>query len=179
MRRAGQVIPVLLLIFLLSAADAAAAAATNIRVVTDPTAVETSIGHKFILRTTITNEGPSPAGNLIAHLNVLSLDGSVYIDPEDWSSNRTRYLSPISARGSVTLAWKLQAVNSGSVGVYVAVLTRRREARPPVVGPMVRVAIARRQTLNSAGILPLALGVPALLTLLTVGVRVGRRRRGT
>ncbi len=170
---------VLLLLVGLAAAGTAAGGTTSIRVVTAPTSVQTSIGHTFILRTTITNEAGSPADNLIAHLNVLSLDGSAYIDPEDWSSKRTRYLDHIPARHSVTLTWKLQAVNSGSVGVYVAVLTSRGEAHPPVVGPTVRVAIARRQTLNSAGILPLALGIPGLLTLLAVGVRIGRRRRAT
>ena len=161
----------------LVAAGTAWAGTTNVRVLTDPTAVRTSIGHKFILRTTITNEGGSPAGNLVAHLNVLSLDGSAYIDPEDWSSHRTRYLAPIAPGDSVALTWKLQAVNSGSVGIYVAVLPRQGDARP-VVGPTVRVEIARRQTLNSAGILPLALGLPALLTLLALGVRVRRRQRG-
>jgi hypothetical protein len=169
-----RVATVCVLLFVL-AVPTAVAGTTNVRVETAPTAVRSSIGKNFTLRTTITNEGGSPAANLIAHLNVVSLDGSAYIDPEDWSSHRTRYLAPIAAHDSVTLTWKLQAVNSGSVGIYVAALTRGSDA-PPAVGPTVHVEIARRQTLNSAGILPLALGIPGLLTLLTVGVRFSRRR---
>jgi hypothetical protein len=38
------------------------------------------------------------------------------------------------------------------------------------------VEIADRRTLDSGGILPLALGIPALLALVLVGVRVRRRR---
>ncbi len=178
MTRLPMVAVVLVLVTELASAGAASAGVTDLRVSTHPTAVATSIGRKFILRTTISNDGQAPARKLIAHLNVLSLDGSAYVDPEDWSSNRTRYLDPIPARGSVTLTWKLQAVNSGSIGVYVAVLTRSGEPRPPIAGPTVRVAIARRQTLNSGGILPLALGIPALLTGLTLAVRFRRRRHG-
>jgi hypothetical protein len=159
----------------LVAAGAAIAATPDLRVESEPILVKTSIGHKFFLGTTVTNDSDAPAGDLVAHLNVLSLDGTTYVDPEDWSSNRTRYLDPIPAHGSVWLRWKLQAVNSGSIGVYVAVLARGGQQRP-VVGPTVRVAIAQRKTLNSGGILPLALGVPGLLSLLAVGVRIRRRR---
>jgi LPXTG-motif cell wall-anchored protein len=45
----------------------------------------------------------------------------------------------------------------------------------PTTSPTVRLRIRDRKTLNSGGILPLALGVPAALGLLTLGVR--RRRR--
>src|SRR3989442_1008876 len=133
------------------------------------------LGHKFFLRSTISNKGDTPASNLVAHLNILSLRPGVYVDPEDWSSHRTRYLGPIPAGGSLTLTWKLQAVNSGSLGVYIAVLPASGAPRAPTTGPTVHVSIARRQTLNSGGILPLALGIPSLLGALTLGLRFRRR----
>jgi hypothetical protein len=55
------------------------------------------------------------------------------------------------------------------------VLPRNGEPRPPATGPTVHVSIARRKTLNSGGILPLALGVPALLAALALGLRLRRR----
>jgi len=137
--------------------------------------VATSLGHKFLLRTTITNRGPGIASNLIAHLNVLSLRSGTYVDPEDWSSHRTRYLTPIPPGGSITLTWNMQAVNSGAFGVYVAVLPASGSPQPPAVGPIVRVSIAHRQTLDSGGILPLALGIPGALGLLTLALRIRRR----
>ena len=66
----------------------------------------------------------------------------------------------------------LQAVNAGSI-------VRRRPnvaAKPPTTGPTIRVSIAQRQTLNSGGILPLVLGIPALLIVLSLAIR--ERRRG-
>jgi hypothetical protein len=153
------------------------AAHASVAVEPDRTSVATSIGQKFTFRTTVSNSGAAPAANLIAHLNVLSLRDGTYVDPEDWSSSRTRYLRPIPARGSLSLTWRLQAVNSGTFGVYVAVLPRSGDPKPPTVGPTVRVAVAHRQTLNSGGILPLAAGLPAALALFTVALRMRRRTR--
>jgi hypothetical protein len=153
----------------------ATSAQAAVTITADRTEIATSIGDKFLLRTTISNHGSTPAPNLIAHLNVLSLRDGVYVDPEDWSTHRTRYLVPIPPGGAVTITWQLHAVNSGSFGVYVAVLPQSGAALPPVAGPTVRVDVAHRQTLNSGGILPLALGIPALLAAFTLGVRLKRR----
>ena len=161
----------------LAVAGPATSSSSRIAVTVDPTTISTSLGHKFSVRSRIANNGGSPVSGLIAHLNVLSLRPDVYLDPEDWSSHRTRYLPAIPAGGSVTINWRMQAVNAGSIGVFIAVLPQNGEPRPPATGPIVHVSIARRQTLNSGGILPLALGIPALLAAVSVGLR--RRRRAS
>lgn len=162
-------------IFVLAAAGPAASNTNRIAVTVDRTSISTSLGHKFSVRSRIANDGSNAAGGLVAHLNVLSLRPDVYLDPEDWSSHRTRYLPAIPAGGSVTIKWKMQAVNAGSIAVFVAVLPQSGESRPPATGPTVHVSIARHRTLNSGGILPLALGIPALLAALSLGVRLRRR----
>jgi hypothetical protein len=161
--------------FALALAGPAVSSPNRIAVTVDRTAVSTSLGHKFSVRSRITNNGGSAASGLVAHLNVLSLRPDVYLDPEDWSSHRTRYLLAIPAGGSVTITWKMQAVNAGSIAVFVAVLPQSGEPRPPATSPTVHVSIARRKTLNSGGILPLALGIPALLAALSVSLSVRRR----
>jgi hypothetical protein len=154
----------------------AAAGAGGLSVSLDRTSVSTRLGHAFAFHSTIGNHGRESTRALIAHLNVLSLRNGVYVDPEDWSSHRTRYLAPIPPGGSRTLTWKIKAVNAGSIGIYVAVLPRSGAPVPPTTGPTLRVEIADRRTLDSGGILPLALGMPALLALVLVVVRVRRRR---
>jgi hypothetical protein len=161
--------------FALAPAGPAVSSQNRVGVTVDRTAVSTSLGHKFSVRSRITNNGGSAASGLVAHLNILSLRPDVYVDPEDWSSHRTRYLRTIPAGGSVAITWKMQAVNAGSIAVFVAVLPQNGEPRPPATGPTVHVSIARRTTLNSGGILPLALGIPALLAALSVFLRVRRR----
>jgi hypothetical protein len=100
----------------------------------------------------------------------------VYVDPEDWSSNRTRYLGTIPAGGSRTIAWRMQAVNAGTFGVYVAALSATGAKARSITSPTVRLSVAERTTLNSGGILPLAIGIPALIAALSVGIRVRRAR---
>jgi hypothetical protein len=136
--------------------------------------ISTQLGDRFTFRSTVVNHGRTAARGLIAHLNVVGLDPSVYVDPEDWSSHRTSYLETLPPGGSTTITWRLQAVSAGEFDLYVAVLPRRAGARPPTTGPAVRVAVADRRTLNSGGIVPLALGVPALLGLLALAVRFRR-----
>jgi hypothetical protein len=162
---------------LVAPAAQAADASAPVSVTVDRAQISTKLGEKFVFRSTITNRGSTAASGLIAHLNVLSLRDGVYVDPEDWSSQRTRYLGTIPAGGSTTTAWRMQAVNSGRFGVYVAVLHESGRGRPPRTGPAIRLAVAERRTLNSGGILPLVLGIPAFVGLLTLAFRLHRRGR--
>jgi hypothetical protein len=147
----------------------------DVSVSVDRSSIATGLGDKFSFRSTITNDGSVPLRGLIAHLNVLSLRDGTYVDPEDWSSNRTRYLEPIPPGGSVTTNWEMQAVNDGDFGVYVAVLPESGEAVPPTTAPTIRLEVAARRTLNPSGMVPVALGIPALLGFLALGVRLARR----
>jgi hypothetical protein len=173
--------PVAGVVAALLAASAVAAAAhaadtSGLSVKVDRAEISTQLGRKFVFRSTIVNHGAQSATGLIAHLNVLSLRDGTYVDPEDWSSRRTRYLRPLPAGGSTTITWRMEAVNAGSFGVYVAVLPRAATSRPPTTGPAIRVGVASRTTLNSGGVLPLVLGIPAALGLATLALRLRRRR---
>jgi hypothetical protein len=141
------------------------------------TQVSTSIGRDFRFSTRVGNTASSATKPLVAHLNVLSLRPGVYVDPEDWSSRRTVFIGSIPARGSRSIDWKVKAVNSGDIGIYVAVLPQSGEPAPPATSPTIHVRIAQRRTLNSGGILPLAAGIPAALAAMAVGVRLSRKRR--
>jgi hypothetical protein len=163
MRRAALLVTAVVL----GAAAPAAHAASRLSVSNDRTAIATKLGHKFVFRSRIDNNGPRTAADLVAHLNVLDLTGHTYVDPEDWSSDRTRYMAPVPPGGSITLTWRMDAVNAGKIGIYVAVLPRSG-------APTLRVDIRDRRTLNTGGILPLALGIPGVLGLLALSVRVRR-----
>jgi hypothetical protein len=164
------------LLVVVVAAFGVAPAGAAVAVTVDRTEISTTLGHKFVFHSTITNPGSTPLADAIAHLNILSLRDGVYVDPEDWSSNRTRYLGTIPAGGSRTITWRMQAVNAGTFGVYVAALPAGGATARPITSPTVRLSIAERTTLNSGGILPLAIGIPALLAALSLGIRFRRAR---
>jgi hypothetical protein len=147
----------------------------SISVTVAPERIATRLGGKFSFTSTISNDGATEAVGLIAHLNVLSLRDGTYVDPEDWSANRTRYLQPIAAGDSTTITWGMQAVNDGDFGIYVAVLPEDGSPVPPVTGPTIHLDVAERKTLNAGGIVPLVLGIPAALGILALAVRLRRR----
>jgi hypothetical protein len=78
-----------------TATAATPAASTPVSVSLSRTSTSVGIGNSFSFTSAITNQSSAPVYGLVAHLNVLSFTHGVYVDPEDWSSNRTRYLDPI------------------------------------------------------------------------------------
>jgi hypothetical protein len=150
-----------------------AGAATTVEL--DRAGVSTRIGEHFTFTSTIRNDSAQTQNDLVAHLNVLSSDPGTYVDPEDWSSHRTRYLSPLAPHEVRKVTWTVTAVNSGSITIYVAVLPRHGRGQV-AASPPLRVEIAKRRTLNSGGVLPLVLGIPALLGRTALGMRARRQK---
>jgi hypothetical protein len=156
------------------AAASLTASAEAVTVTLESRPIATKIGQRFTFATTVENSESSAAAGLVAHLNVLSDDPGTYVDPEDWSSHRTHYLPTIGPNRKLRLTWTVQAVNSGSFTVYVSVLPRHGAGEVVTTSPL-RVSVGQRRTLDSNGILPLTLGIPAAIGLLAIGTR--RRRR--
>jgi len=164
---------------LLTTYDAAAAStesaivAGQVVVELDQSDVAASPGQKVTFESTVRNTGDRPLPDYVAHLNILSTDKSVYVDPEDWSEDRTKFMAPLAPGESANLNWKVKAVTGGRVAIYVAVLP---QAGRPAISPAMNVRIEDTKDLNSGGVLPLALGVPALLGAGTVVLRRRRAR---
>ena len=134
--------------------------------------VSTRIGESFGFDSEIRNTSGREQLDLVAHLNVAGLSSGIYVDPEDWSEDRTKFLPPLAPGESTTVGWNVKAVTGGRAAIYVVVLPGRGE---PAVSPSMAVQIADTKDLNSDGVLPLALGVPAVLGVVALTVR--RRRR--
>jgi uncharacterized membrane protein len=158
-------------------AAAATGAAATVRITLDRSEVSTPLGGRFEFRTRIKNTGSRPVSNLVAHLNVVGLSEGIYVDPEDWSDERTRRLPSLEPGKATDVTWSVKAVTGGEAGIYVVVLPGQGEAAGahPAVSPSLDVRISEHRTLNSGGVLWLAVGIPAALGIVTLGVR--RRRR--
>jgi uncharacterized membrane protein len=148
------------------------AARSPVQVALSRTEVSTRIGESFGFDSEIRNTGTRPLSGLVAHLNVAGLSSGIYVDPEDWSEDRTKFLSPLAPGESTSVGWNVKAVTGGRAAIYVVVLPGDAE---PAVSPEMTVDIADTKDLNSGGVLPLALGVPAFLGAMALLVR--RRRR--
>ncbi|TCN37655.1 hypothetical protein EV644_11181 [Kribbella orskensis] len=161
-----------------AAADAAAVAASDAPQVTvelDRTGLSTKIGQRFDFTSTIRNDSDEPLEGVVAHLNVLGLAPSIYVDPEDWSSERTQFVDELGAHESEQLDWEVQAVSPGALALYVTVTTRQG-ADDVTSSKALRVSVAQARKLNATAAAPLVLGMPAAVVLLLVLAAVRRRR---
>ena len=181
MRRRLTLLAMLVAALLLVGAPALAVP-PPVDVLAQPPRVVTTLGDEFSLETVVRNPADAATGPLLAHLNIASVDGASYVDPEDWSSERSQELS-LRPGESRTLSWDIQAVNSGRFAVYVVVLpTASSPAGGPVtpslaVSPMVTVEVATRSTLNAGGALKVILTMPVLLGITAILTRLRIRRR--
>lgn len=163
----------MLIALLVTAAAPAAAAQNGLEVGLDKANIETTLGRVHGIEATIANRTGSRTGNLVAHLNVASLDGT-YVDLEDWSAEVTKAVSPVEPGESTTVTWDFQAVNAGSFSVYVVLLPGKG---PLVASSAVRVDVAEQRTLDAGGALPVAIAVPILLGVAAGAIRYRVRRR--
>ena len=179
MRKGAMVLAGLLVWLLVCTPTPAMAVPITVTVVMEPAQVSTVLGGRFTLETEVTNTGTAASGALLAHLNVASLEGSVYVDPEDWSADRSQELE-LQPGETRRLSWEIQAVNSGSFAAYVVVLpfgNKSAASETLVVSPLVKLEVAPRSTLNAGGTLPVVLLVPLLLGFLAAAARLRLRLR--
>jgi hypothetical protein len=136
-------------------------------------------GDSLTFTSEIANNGTEITPSLVANLNFVSINNDVYVDPEDWSPDRTVIVDPILPGSSSTQSWTVNPVLKGEIGVYVAVLPRTdvAGAGPLAASPAIHLSVGERRSLNPGGVLPAVLGVPALLALAFAGIRLARRPR--
>jgi hypothetical protein len=155
------------------------AAPLTVKVVPDQSHVSTVLGGRFTLKTEVIDTGRSPTGVLLAHLNVASVQDDVYVDPEDWSADRSQEI-PLRPGESQTVSWDIQAVNSGTFAAYVVVLPFANDVAGTeelVVSPLVKIDVAARSTVNADVALPVVLMIPLALGVVSAVALIRARRR--
>lgn len=136
-------------------------------------------GDSLTFTSEIVNNDSEITPSLVANLNFVSINNDVYVDPEDWSPDRTVIVDPIPPGSSSTQSWTVNPVLRGEIGVYVAVLPRTdvAAAGPLAASSPIHLSVGERRSLNPGGVLPAVLGVPAFLALAFAGMLLARRPR--
>ncbi len=155
-------------------AESAPSGDQSVVVELDQNRLDAGPGEKLSFQSTIRNTGDTPIDGYVAHLNILTTDESVYVDPEDWSPKRTQYLDELAPGASTTLDWDVRAVTSGPLILYVSV-TSPDAAKVTSSGPL-NLTVTGRRVVNAGGVLPLVMWMPAGVLLL-LGATLARRRR--
>jgi hypothetical protein len=162
------------LVAALTAVGGAGAQVESLSVEADRTEISTGLGSEFGFRTTITNRAATATPALIAHLNILSLRGDVYVDPEDWSPRRTQYVDVLAPGDTADVSWNVQAVTSGPLILFVSVTSLDGD-QVVSSGPL-RMTVHGQRVVDSTRVLPLVLWTPAAVLVL-LGATLVRRRR--
>jgi hypothetical protein len=139
----------------------------------DQTDLTVGPGEQFSIESTLQNSGDSQSG-LIAHLNILGADPDIYVDPEDWSTERTQFLDELPAGETTQLSWTVRAIDSGELLLYVAV-SRPGAESVAVSGPL-HVTVTGRRVVNPENVVPLVMATP-LAVLALLGLTLVRRWR--
>ena len=150
----------------------------ELTIIVSETEKSTLTGDVFTFTSEITNEDSKKTPRLIANLVFASIDGDTYVDPEDWSPQRTVHVAPIDGDSSVTLTWTVKTVLKGDVAVYVTVLPAPPDLSPEsplAISPAIQMHVEENRKLNPGGVLPTVLAVPAVLAAMFAGLRVVRR----
>jgi len=129
--------------------------------------------------TVLRNNGATATPPLVVHLAIAALEKGRYVDPEDWSPQRTQYLPPLQPGESVRLPWRLLALNEGAFVTFVTVVSAE-ESFPPAVSASLRLQVAPDDILPLKDVIPVAAVVPLFpLALLVFAVAHTRRMAAT
>ena len=131
--------------------------------------------------TIVTNNSAQASPPLIVAMNIINLDaeGDV-VDPEDWSPERTQYIDSLGSGQSETLSWVINTILDGDYMVYMVLIPTPADQGStslPIASSGIHLTVTPFTRLNPLGILPYAIGGPALLVLIIFFV-YRRRRKG-
>jgi hypothetical protein len=151
------------------APTAARADDTTVRVTLEPPEGILTMGEVPVFSGAITNFGATPLQGLVVYLSLISLKPGKEqpVDLEDWSADKTIRVDRLLPGATTRHRWKLRLIEAGEFGVVLTVVDPK-ELRP-IVSSVVRLNIRSKKLLDSNRILPVAIGVPALLSLIWAG----------
>ena len=164
------------LVGLVSAPASATSITDAVTVAIEPATVDLVLGESTDITVAVTNTGARSTPPLVVHLDITNPDKNVSVDPEDWTSELSQQIGVVAPGDTVTLDWNLQPISPGTFSAYTVALS---SGVPDLAASnVVRVSVADRRSLNPGGILPVAIGAPAVVGgLLLVQMRFARRSR--
>ncbi|MDH3518669.1 MAG: ABC transporter permease [Acidimicrobiia bacterium] len=144
---------------------------------------ETSIvnaGDPLLFTTAVSNLGLSAQGPLIIAMNIINLDaeGDI-VDPEDWSPERTQYITELLPGTTVRLDWRINAILAGDYMVYMVMVPEPSDelsTTTPITSSGIHLTVMAFTRLNPLGVLPLVVTIPVLI-LGAIGFVIWRQRR--
>jgi hypothetical protein len=165
-------------------ASLGAAKAADIRVDLTPSGENPAkpiMGEWMHFRSVIRNAGDQPIAGLVAWISLVQVTPGKEqpMDLEDWSAHKAVAGAALAPGGVLFTDWPMRLIQGGDYRVVVS--ATERADRAVYTSQTLQFHIARKPVVASRRILPVAFGVPLLITALIGynGLRRHRRRAGT
>ena len=131
------------------------------------------MGDQVLYRSTIRNAGAAPVQGVVAWVSLVQVDPGQEqpVDLEDWSAHKAITVPLLEAGQAVSTEWPVRLIASGHYRVVVSAAAGDGALSP---SPFVNLAVRQKPVVESSRVLPVALGMPALL----LGGSLLRWRRG-
>jgi len=153
----------------------------NVEIAIDAAFKTVKTGDKILYNSTVTNHGSTTSRPLVVAMNIINLNAAGdIVDPEDWSPQRTQYIDALPAGQSQTQSWRVNAILDGDYLVYMVLVPAPEGADAttrPVASSGLHLTVTPFTKLNPAGVLPYAIGGPAILLVGIMLVYRARRSR--
>ena len=155
---------------------ASAQEALDIRV--QPTSVNTTLGEDLTLTVYLTNSSKTPTPLMTAHLMIVDPDEGFPLDPEDWTNEITRKVSPLEAGESTNLEWIIRPIMEGAHAMFVVLVPADPRANAlPRSSVIVPISVGPSQADLRLAV-PVAIGMPMLIGIvIVIQIALDRRRR--
>jgi len=132
------------------------------------------MGDRLSYRTSIRNVGRAQVEGIVAWLGLVQVDKGKEqpVDLEDWSAHKAVTIPSLAPGQAVQTDWPMRLIAAGHYRVVVSAAAAG--GGPLTPSPFVGLAVRAKPVVESGRVLPVALGVPALLL---AGLLL-RRRQG-
>ena len=144
---------------------------------------EPRMGDRLGFRTSIRNDGQTAVDGLIAWISLVQTDpgNEQPVDLEDWSAHKAIAEASLAPGQTIATEWPMRLIRPGHYRVVVSVASRTGSQL--AASPFADFEVRSRPVVESARVLPVALGMPLLLGGLAAlrrrQVRTGSSQNGT
>ena len=135
------------------------------------------MGDWLKFRSVIKNSAGQPTHCVVAWISLVQVDPGKEqpVDLEDWSAHKAVTKAVLRPGQELSVDWPMRLIQSGSYRVVISAVDR--ETAHVMTSPFVDFRVRRKPVVESARILPVALGVPAVILGLIALRRYRRRDR--
>lgn len=137
-------------------------------------------GDEIEFNTVVTNSGAETSPTLHVAMNIVKTGKGDPVDPEDWSPQRTQEIASLGPGESVDLPWTVEAILEGDYMVYLTVIPQPdgpESTSQPISSAGIHLTVLPFTNTNPGGVLPIAIGMPVALILISLLPRRSKRWR--